>query len=316
MGVSIAKTLAVDPSNPQQVHIAATDWGYVGSSNGLDTVVSQAIRGAGATAFDVAVDSSFGTSRVYVSTGHRDNNTNGKVFSTSTPSVNASWVDEKLPSQGKRALAIAAGRQGSSRILLAAVDAGGIWRKAGSVWKKITTPAMSVRNPAQPIQMLWPAGTGTVYLYDHKSGIWRSTDYGVRWTKIWAKPTTGDLKGYIATNASGTQLWVSTAGSLYRLDGANRGIVGNGLSAVPVLTVPWAGPVAYDDRTHTVYLAENVTPGGRPALWASADAGATWEDAADDRYRAAAHFAFDLVPDGTGGLWAATQGNGVLHGRP
>jgi hypothetical protein len=311
MGVSIAQTLAVDPSNPQSVHVAATDWGYVGSSDRLDTVTAGVLAGAGPTAFDVAVESGAGA-RVYVTTGHRDSNTRGAVLSSATPSLNSSWVNEKLPVAGKRALAIAVGRQGANRILIAAVDAGGIWRKTGTTWKKMTTPAMATRNPAKPIQLLWPAGTGTVYLYDHKTGIWRSTDYGVKWTKIWAKPSAGDLKGYIATNATGTQLWVSTAGAVYRLDGANSGTVAAGVT--PRLTLTWAGPVAFDQTTGTVYVAEQATPGHRPALWASTDGGASWQDVADDGYRAAALQVFDLTPDGTGGIWAALQGNGVIHG--
>jgi photosystem II stability/assembly factor-like uncharacterized protein len=312
MGVSIAQTLAVDSTSPQSVHVAATDWGYVGSANGLDTVTGAAIPGAGPTAFDVAVDSASGPSRVFVSTGHRDSNTRGRVLSSATPFVNSSWVDEKLPVSGKRALAIAVGRQGANRVLIAAVDAGGIWRKVGATWKKITTPAMSTRNPAKPIQLIWPQGTGTIYLYDHKTGIWRSTDYGLRWVKIWARPSAGDLKGYIAANATGTQLWASTGGSVYRLDHANSGTVGAGIT--PLLTLPWAGPVAFDQVTGTVYVSELVTAGRPPALWASTDGGATWNDVADDRYRAAALYVFDLVPDGTGGLWAALQGNGVIHG--
>jgi hypothetical protein len=314
MGVSIARTLAVDPVNPQAVHVVATDWAYVGSTSRLDQVYGPAIAGAGNTGFDVAVDSSSAPSRVYVSTGHRDTNTNGKLVSSATPTQNSTWVDEKLPVAGKRALAIAVGRQGATRVLLAAVDAGGIWRKTGTTWKKMTTPAMGTHNTAAPIQMLWPAGTGIVYLYDHKTGIWRSTNYGVAWVKIWAKPSTGDLKGYIATNARGTQLWVSTGGSVYRLDNASTGTVGNGISAVPVLSLPWAGPVAFDSATGTVYAAEQVTAGSGPALWASTDGGATWQDAADDRYRATALQVFDLVPDGTGGVWATLQGNGVIHG--
>ncbi|MDX6533086.1 MAG: hypothetical protein QOF68_830 [Gaiellales bacterium] len=314
MGVSIAQTMAVDPANPRLVHIAATDWGYVGSSNGLDTVSAAAIPGAGPTAFDVAVDSASGPSRVYVTTGHRDSNTKGRVLSSSTPSVNSSWVDEKLPVAGKRALAIAVGRQGANRVVIAAVDAGGIWRKVGTAWKKVTTPAMAVRNPAKPIQLIWPTGTGTIYLYDHKTGIWRSTDYGLKWTKIWAKPSVGDLKGYIAANATGTQLWVSTGGSIYRLDGANSGTVGAGIT--PRLTLPWAGPVGFDHASGTVYVAEQATPGRAPALWASTDGGSSWEDVADDGYRAAALQVFDLVPDRTGGIWAALQGNGIIHGVP
>lgn len=312
MGVSIAKTLAVDPADPQVVHVAATDWSYIGSSNALETVTGAAIPGAGPTAFDVTVESG----QVSVSTGHRDNNTKGKVLSTATPSVNTSWVDEKLPVSGKRALAIAAGRQGSTRVLLAAVDAGGVWRKAGSSWKKISTAAMAAHNAAAPIQMLWPAHTSIVYLYDHNTGIWRSTNAGTNWVKIWARPSTGDLKGYIAVNSTGTQLWVSTAGAIYRLDRANTGTVGGAITAVPVLTLPWAGPVAVDQVSGTVYAAEQATPGREPALWASTDNGASWENVADDAYRAAALFVFDLVPDGRGGLWAALQGNGVLHGSP
>jgi hypothetical protein len=317
MGVTVVQTLALDPSAPSAVHVASTDWTFLTSVNGLGNVTSPTIKKAGSTAFDVAVDSSSAPSRVYVSTGNRDNNTQGRIYSSATPSVGSSWTDELLPSSGKRPLAIAVGKTTTgARVLLAAVDGAGIYRKVGTTWSKIATPAMTLKTGAKPIQMVWPRGTQLVYLYDHRSGVWRSNNGGSTWVKLWAKPSTGDLKGFIATDSTGTTLWVSTAGSLYRIANAAAGTVAAGtLTPVAVLTSMLPGPVAVSS-TGTVYLAVQPSPGVPARLLASGDAGASWMDVADDAYRATALLPYRLVPDAAGGIWVCLAGNGVLRGVP
>ena len=316
MGVTVVQTLALDPAATSTLHVAATDWTYLTSPDGLATVTSPFIKKAASTGFDVAVDASVRPSRVYLATGNRDNNTQGRIYSSATPGVSSSWTDELLP-VAKRPLAIAVGKTtGGARVLLAAVDAGGIYRKVGTSWTKISTPAMTLKTGAKPIQMLWPAGTQLVYLYDHRSGIWRSNNGGSTWVKIWAKNSQGDLKGFIATDATGSTLWVSTGGTLYRIANAATGTVTAGtMTPVPVLTEPWPGPVAVAPNG-TVYLAVQPSAGVPAQLLASTDGGATWNDVADDVYRATALQPYRLVADPSGGLWVCLAGNGVLHGAP
>ena len=316
MGVTLVQTLALDPAAPSSIDVAATDWTFLTSSDALADVTSPLIKKAASTGFDVAIDSTIRPSRVYVATGNRDNNTQGKIFSAASPSAPASWTDELLP-VAKRPLAIAVGKTtAGARVLLAAVDAGGIYRKVGTAWTHISTPAMTLKTGAKPIQMLWPAGTQLVYLYDHRSGIWRSNNGGSTWVKIWAKNSQGDLKGFIATDATGSTLWVSTGGTLYRIANAPTGTVTAGtMTPVAVLTVPAPGPVAVAPNG-TVYLAVQPTAGVPAQLLASPDGGATWSDVADDVYRSTALLPYRLVVDPTGGIWVCLAGNGVLRGVP
>jgi hypothetical protein len=316
MGVTVVQTLALDPAAASSVQVAATDWTFLTSSNALASVTSPFIKQAASTGFDVAIDASVKPSRVYLATGNRDNNTQGKIYSSATPTVSTSWTNESLP-VAKRPLAIAVGKTtGGARVLLAAVDAGGIYRKVGTTWTKISTPAMTLKTGAKPIQMLWPAGTQLVYLYDHRSGIWRSNNGGSTWVKIWAKNSQGDLKGFIATDATGSTLWVSTGGALYRIANAATGTVTAGtMTPVAMLTRPWPGPVAVGSNG-TVYLAVQPSPGVPAQLLGSTDSGVTWNDVADDVYRATAVQPYRLVADPSGGVWVCLAGNGVLHGAP
>ena len=254
---------------------------------------------------------------MYIATGNRDGNKQGKIYSSSTPAVASSWTDEGLSALAgvKRPLAIAVGKSGSSRVLLAAVDAAGIYRKVGTgKWTRAAAAAMTTKNWAKPIQMVWPAGTSIVYLYDHRSGIWRSTDAGATWAKLWAKPSSGDLKGFIATDATGTTLWVSNGTALYRIDNANK-VTAATLAPATVLTVPQPGPVVVAPGG-SLYLAVQPTATTPARLLRSDDNGVTWTDVADATYRATALLPYRLVVDGSGAVWVCLAGNGVLRGVP
>ena len=317
MGVTLIQSLALDPKAPSAVDLAATDWTFMTSADGGTTINLPIIKMAASTAFDVAVDSSVTPSRVYVATGNRDGNRQGKLYSSTTPAVSTSWTDEGLSKLAgvKRPLAIAVGKSGANRVLLAAVDAAGIYRKVNSgAWVKTANVAMKAKNWAKPIQMIWPAGTSVVYLYDHRSGIWRSTDAGVTWVKLWAKPSSGDLKGYIATDATGNTLWVSNGTALYEIANAKTVKAGAPLP-VTVLTLPAPGPVAVAP-SGSVYLATQATPGVPAQLLRSDNSGATWNDVADDTYRNVALLPYRLVIGSTGTVWVCLAGNGLLRGDP
>jgi len=310
------ETLALDSAAASTVHVAPYDWTYLFWTHAAAAVSSPVIQAAGAAGFDVAVDASVSPSRVYIATGNRDSNTQGGIFSSASPAVATSWVNEGLSSRAgsKRPLAIAVGRSGRLGVLLAAVDGAGIYRKVGSTWSKVNGVAMSKANPPRPVQMIWPGGTTIVYLFERRSGVWRSTDAGASWSNIWAKTSSSNRRGYIATDATGGTLWVSTDSSLYRIDDARSGTVAAGkLKPVPVLTVPSPGPVAVG-RDGAVYLATKPS-GSMPAqLLRSDDRGATWSDIADDSYRNTVLLPSRIAVDAEGGLWLALAGNGLLRG--
>ena len=188
----------------------------------------------------------------------------------------AAWSSEGLAAvaAGKRPLAVASNLVGGRRVLLAAVDANGIWRKDGSTWTKVSATAMATKQSYPQASLAWPAGSATAYLYDHRTGVWRSNDSGKTWVKIWAKKAAGKLVGYVVVDAVQTgRLWVSTADGVYRLDGAGSGTVGNGvLKAVKVLTALRPGPLAAQP-SGGVMVAVPAAPGTAAALLRTADGG-------------------------------------------
>jgi hypothetical protein len=133
MGVTLIQDLAVDPHAPASVDMVATDWTFLTSSDIGASVTSPVIKLAASTGFDVAIDS---TSRPRACTsppGTATATSRARSFVVH-PAVAGSWTDEGSSALAgvKRPLATAVGKSGSSRVLPAAVDAAGIYRKVGT----------------------------------------------------------------------------------------------------------------------------------------------------------------------------------------
>jgi hypothetical protein len=175
---------------------------------------------------------------------------------------------------------------------------------------------MATKQAYPAASLAWPTGSTTAYLYDHRTGVWRSTDSGKTWVKIWAKKAAGKLVGYVAVDpAQPTRLWVSAADGVYRLDGANTGTVGNGvLKAVRVLSPSRPGPMAFRPDG-SLLVAVPASPSGPAALLDTTDAGASWQDLSDAFYRSTGGFATDLAVGPDGLVYVSTFGDGVLVGH-
>ena len=318
LGVTIARDVAVDPGLAGRAYVATADWVFHHSADGLVHVTQKKPSG-GTTAADIAIDASTAPGRVYVATGNPSANTNGEVFSNPNP-LTSGWTDEGLSSVagGKRPLALVVRKVGGGRVLLVAVDGGGIWRKAGTTWTRVNAVAMGTSQPTRGASLVWPAGSATVYLYDRQSGVWRSGDNGRNWTKIWSAPSPFPMTGYLAVDpASPGRLFVSIGGAgVYRIDGATSGSVDAGtLTPVEVGAFAGPGPVEFGPSGE-LYVAAEAAPGLTPGLYRSDDLGSTWVLVSDAFYRAAAGFPFDMAvaPDGTVSI--STNGDGVIVGRP
>jgi hypothetical protein len=210
------------------------------------------------------------------------------------------------------------GREGTTTVLLAAVDGAGVWRKSGGGWSKVSSTAMGKTVGAKAASMAWAPASATVYLYDRVTGVWRSSDTGRTWIKIWSKPSTAAQTGHIAVDPENAdRLYVSVGGTgVFRLDGAMAGSVDSGtLAAVPIGSFARPGPIAVSPGG-TLYVTELAGGEAGASLARSGDSGETWEDLTDDAYRAAAGFPDELLVSDPGTVYMALDGNGVLIGRP
>ena len=199
LGVTIDPALAADPSAAGRINIASSDWGFLVS---LDGGVHVAQRRAGKQGFDVASDPTLPAGAALLATGNESANTAGELWSSPDPATTA-WTSEGLGAAagGRRPLAVAANLVGGKRVLLAAVDASGIWRReGGAAWTRVSATAMATKQSYSAASLVWPSGSSTAYLYDHRTGVWRSTDSGRTWTKIWSKKVSGKLVGYLAVD--------------------------------------------------------------------------------------------------------------------
>jgi hypothetical protein len=318
LGVTISRDVAADPSLVGRTYVATADWVFHHSSDALASVTQKKPPG-GTTAADIAIDRATTPGKTYVATGNPSSNTGGEVFSSPNP-PSSGWTDEGLSSVagGKRPLAIAVHTVGTQRILVVAVDGGGIWRKVGTTWTKVNATAMAKAQPSRGASMVWPAASTTMYLYDHETGVWRSNDSGRTWSKIMTAPSPYPMTGYLAVDPSSPgRLFVSVgAFGVYRIDGATTGSVDAGtLTPIEVGAFDAPGPIE-SGPSGQLYATEEAAPGGTPGLYRSDDLGATWTLVSDAFYRAAAGFPFDLsiAPDGR--VFVGINGDGVIVGVP
>jgi hypothetical protein len=316
LGVSISRDVAGDASIAGRTYVAAADWIFFFSSDSLDSVTQKKATGV-VRGTDISVDPGTSPGRVYIGAGKPSSN--GEVFSSANP-VTTGWTDEGLSSRagGLVPLAVSAQTVGAQRILLAAVEGNGIWRKVGGTWTKVNGVAMASWQPSRGSSFAWAPGATNVYLFDHESGVWRSNDRGKTWTKIWNIRSSVAGTGYLAVDPSNPgRLYVSTTGTgVYRIDGATSGSVEAGtLSPTLIYSSPSAGPIETDGAGN-LWLALNASANETPALYRSDDTGGSWSLMSDAAYAAAALFPYDLwiAPDGR--VFVATNGNGVMAGTP
>lgn len=232
------------------------------------------------------------------------------------------WVDAVTTggSGGLRPLGVGAATPSGSRIIVAAVEndgsgKGGIWRKVGSTWTQLA-PALLTGQGTKTIPVDWPPQSATaqyVWIFDRADGVYRSSDNGASWTRIWARTSNSESTGYVAYDPAGQVLYVSAGGSLYRIDNATT--CAADAAAPQNLGLSNVGPVAVDANGH-LYAARKVASAMPPALLVSEDHGATFVDVADATYQGSAGIPFSMSVGPDGYVYVALNGNGMLVGKP
>jgi hypothetical protein len=223
---------------------------------------------------------------VYSSQGAKYTNSGGQMWSRPWNSPNAfTSMALGVHTGGKVAIGAAAFTEHPSgnKILLAAVWGSGLWRWNGTTWGTAPVNATIAASGSAGNQVpVTYYGNGLCFVFDRKNGIYRSNDYGQTWVLMWNKTTNDHLSGTVAYDVTRPgRLWVSAAGNLYQLAGANTGTVagggvtGQGHVANPP-QVTSAGPLGTDGLGNIILAAQDDGLGS--GLWSTGDDGVTWTD--------------------------------------
>lgn len=317
LGVTGNRALAVNPADPNGLVVGSTDWIALSTYDGARTVaLDEPPRPTGpARLRNMTLSMASDASRVYAGVGYRDDNVAGGLWSRPFD-ASAGWVDEGLfaaAGGGRPAAVMSTVDAAGTRVLLVAVQASGVWRKGETgVWQRSASAPDFVDDAASFADL----GGGNVFVYDHIQGVYRSSDYGVTWTRIWAVASKPRHTGYLLPDPHRAgSLYASTATGLFRL----RDATGDALTVEIVADVPRPGPLAVAALPDgaAVYAASlsGISPFTDSGLYRTTDGGA-WTDVADDQYRRQALMPNVLAAGSDGRLYVALDGNGLLVGLP
>lgn len=321
-GSYIAAQIAIDPQNPDNVYVAGRSGAWA-SADGGDSW-EPIVRGLGATiprgsdsvndyvavaladwvlVYSVDGGKNFSQAKppqgnvgyatvidererdIYVGVGERDSNTHGDLWRLDIDS--RQWVSEGLGSKtgNKRVLAAGLVYDGDTRVLLAGVEASGVWRKEGNgAWTQVSGDLLSTSGGSRKI----PRATSVInspeaiYVYDPQRGVYRSKDIGVSFQRIWNQPATKDFQNFLGVDPTDPDtVYVSDGNDLWRLDGALSGTVEGGGISTTALDVPKPGPL-FVDSNGNVAVVRGVAKDRPTELLRSEDRGETWVPFADD----------------------------------
>jgi len=162
--------------------------------------------------------------------GERDNNTTagkiGVASSVDTPG-SSSILEINNSNAPKRIVGLEwiALVNGTDRLIVA-IDNGGIQTvdRTNGMWSSMTTRTTAFMG-AQDNYLLRCStvsnGGSTIFIYDRKTGVWRSTDYGENWTQVLVAPASADM-GYLAFDTTEDILYVATPSEVLRIDNASN----------------------------------------------------------------------------------------------
>lgn len=304
MAVSQGMSVAVDRVQSNRVYLGVGDWAFLYSEDRGDAVENSS-PGGGPIGSATAVDPV--NSRVYLAPSDGDLSSGGDVYSADPTTM--AWVSEGLGAVdgGKEATGIAVDQVSGQPIVIASVYASGIWRKSSGSWSHVLTNTSFGDN--QPA-VSWVHGSNLVYVYDRNTGLWRSLDFGVTWTLIWAQTTLGSLSGWVAADPTQTsRVYAYVDAGLYRLTNAG------GTPVVTLLTLASGGPVAVD-TTGAVWVAGLQSATALAKLYRSTDQGVTWPSFDDDYYRNAAGWPTQIAVAPDGYQYISLLYGGMVVGQP
>ncbi|XMO85847.1 hypothetical protein AAFN75_13740 [Algibacter sp. AS12] len=213
--------------------------------------------------------------------------------------VGSSWV--KLPDGTER--------------LIVAIDDGGVRtvdRVNGnwSSWITRTTSFMGLQSNNGIRCSVVTNGASITFIYDRKSGVWRTTDYGETWTQVLTAPAGSD-EGYLAYDSSNDKLYVSTSNEIIRIKDASSEFSTDNL----LFPTNKPGALALDSVGRLLVFAKALSSGTLDcALYCNSNPGTdqnAWNDVADETFKRVAPPVTDIdILDNT--IVLTTSGKGLL----
>ncbi len=335
INILVQSRVTADPDVAGRVYVGSNDYRGFSSTDALRTArhIGVALKQAGVPneagdTWSVAVDTAAGGSNkpVYFGMGERDINTFGQIWmdpDPSTPTTGWTQVLDTSVASGRRPIGLAVVRDPAAPatpIVLAVLQGGGMYRKVGSgSWAQasgFTSPIINGFVYPQVVEFAWRPGWNKVYVYDRSSGLWRSDDFGLTWTKLSSSPDTGTNKqGFVAAHPTDQNIvYLATSAGVSVI--ANAGTAGAGGATLVSLGLPAGKPgplgVGADGRIYVATQAEGT--GGVSHVYAGVltpsgtGVSGAWNDVGDDLWRSAINAARELAvgPDGT--VYAGTSG--------
>lgn len=308
LDVTITLDAVGDPNVPGRVYLTLMDWTMVTSTDDLRTVQRTVPEQAASVGWSVALDPTTTPSTVFLGAGNISANRQGEVFSSPDP-LKGHWTETGLGTAtgGKRPLGLAVGYDGDTRVLLAAVQASGLWRKAGDgPWQLVRA---GLERTAVTVPLVWHPGDRHAYLYDAADGLLRSSDAGKTWTRVWAHRSNGRAT-FGLDPSHPDRGYLSVDNELFALSRLSTS------AAATKLQVPGRpGPVTVDARGSVLVTVSSDGAAATSQLLRSDDGGANFEPAGDDVYAASAGQPNRLVVTPNGHLVVTLQGTGALVSR-
>ena len=333
LGTTANNTIVCDPNVAGRVIVTNIDHVCFVSVDGMVTVRKNEnpVAGLPNNAYAAAFDRGTTPSRVYLGVGDTSNR-KGAVVYQADPATFGNWVSLGKPAgSDKRPLGLAVRRIAGKVMVLAAVEAAGVFRHEFSTasppapikgWIKASAAAVKAAQPTGAVPMRWEHDK-MAYLFDHTTGIWASRNGGTSWQKIWTVKDRAPMEGYIAADpgdATGGTLFVSmgaggTRPGVWKLTSCqtanatveNHKIHLTALSRPGSLPFVEAGPIVARAGGQ-VWVVENAEPN----LYASADGGASWAPLGDDLFTGAAKRVSDMDVGADGAIYVSLRGPGVL----
>lgn len=356
----------VDPTDPTRVVVANTDWTLF-ASTGDGAGISDRLLGPPVmheptykNGFRVTYDTHATGSqpRLYAGFGSQQSPTaGGNVFThlaPHAPGARDSWANGlTLPTNGSgvpyenRVVGLTVGRSGTDTVVLAALAGAGLfrWTTSGG-WTGPIEPDLGGNVDTARVEFAWSTSS-TVYAYDTRSGLWRSTNGGVTWVHQWARSSSAPGTGYmVASPTDPDDLYFSMADQVCFMNDADSvpdpspdprngqsclagWAVALGSTGSPTLSKPGALSVSAAGRVYVAQREQAASQDANSGALESASAlyrlsdSSVFEAVANDSgsYSSRALVPLDLeVASGGFGssdyLYAGTAGNGVLVGVP
>ena len=334
LGVTSNNTLHCDPANAGRVAVTNNDHVCFLSTDGMVS----AYKNENATGafpndgFAAAFDTGGVPSRLYLAVGATSNHQGG-VYYLADPAKPSAWLSLGRPAgSDQRPVGLAVRRIANQVVVLAAVESEGIYRRTFSTadppkpltpWKRVNTAAMKAAQKVPFAPVRWQHDR-VAYLFDHASGVWRSTDGGTTWQRIWSVKDNAAFEGFIAADpddATGGTVLVAMGRTgqqpgLWRLTGCQvkGATVENGGVHLAAVTMPGGaafvapGPVVARPGAR-LWVVETA----QPDLYASSNAGATWTAIGGDVFRRGARRVSDMDVGADGTVYVALRGPGVMR---